>query len=487
VQNLPVPLDRRVWLECRALVGRGYAVSVICPKGPGDPSRATLDGVRLYKYRPAPEAAGLLGYLLEFVYAWVRTALLSIVVWRRGPFDVLQACNPPDTYWALARLWKLRGVRFVFDHHDLNPELYLSRFGQPTGAAGRLQLAGLRWLERMTFRTADQVISTNESYRRIAVERGGLDPADVTVVRSGPDTRAMRPVLPPEDAPRPRRHSLVYLGIMGPQDGVDTILDVMDELVHRRGRADVEATLMGFGDCLEQLRQRSRELGLEDVVTFTGRADRRMVAVHLSAAEIGLCPDLKTPLNDVSTMNKTMEYMAFALPSVCFDLTETRVSGGDSCLYVPSGDVAAFADAVERLLDDVELRVDLSLRARRRVVDSLDWRPQAEAYVSVHDRLTGHAGSGGTGEGAASPGTNELGLEYVDVGSEESLRRFVEGRDPFARRGRGRDGRGNHEDAGFGHRMRLPGGGARGGDGRDGAPGDRDRSRPGQGRGAVPR
>ena len=435
VQNLPVPLDRRVWLECRALTARGYDVSVICPKGPGDPGRETIDGVRIYKYRPAPEAAGLLGYLLEFVYSWVRTALLSRAVWRRGPFQILQACNPPDTYWLLARMWKPRGVRFVFDQHDLNPELYLSRFGRPTGLGGRLQLGGLRWLERMTYRTADHVIATNESYKRIAVERGGLDPADVTVVRSGPDTRTMRPVLADEGAARKQRHSLVYLGIMGPQDGVDTILEVMHELVHVRGRTDVEATLLGFGDCLKDLRRRSVELGLEDLVTFTGRADATMIAEHLSAAEIGLCPDLKTPLNDVSTMNKTMEYMAYALPSVSFDLVETRVSGQDSCLYVPSGDVAAFADAVERLLDDVELRVEMAVRARKRVCEVLDWRPQAEAYVGVHGRMAGRAENDLTLSADLSPaGADGLGHVYADLDTEESLRKFVADRDPSAGR-----------------------------------------------------
>ncbi len=201
VQNLPVPLDRRVWLECQALAPRGYQVSVICPKGPGDPAREVIDGVHLYKYRPPPEANGLAGYVLEFAYCWLRTAWLSRSVWRDHPFDVLQACNPPDTYWLLARWWRRRGVRFLFDHHDLNPELFLSRFGEPTGLRERAELWALRWLERRTFAAADKVTSTNESYRRVALERGGLDPADVTVVRSGPDTRRMRPVVPTPTVP----------------------------------------------------------------------------------------------------------------------------------------------------------------------------------------------------------------------------------------------------------------------------------------------
>lgn len=432
VQNLPVPLDRRVWLECQALVAANYRVSVICPKGPDDPPEQWLDGVRLYKYRPAPEARGLPGFLLEFSYSWLRTAWLSTVVWRRHPFTVIQACNPPDTYWLLAWLWRSRKVAFVFDQHDLNPELFLSRFGEPSSAKDRAELTGLRWLERMTYRVADRVIATNESYRRIAIERGDRAPDDVTVVRSGPDTRTMRPIYPvsPE---RPAKFCLVYLGIMGPQDGVDVIIDVMDDLVHRRGRDDVHATLLGFGDCLADLKRRTSELGLDDHITFTGRADRTMIAEHLSIADVGLSPDLKTPLNDVSTMNKTMEYMAYALPSVAFDLVETRVSGGDSVRYVPSGDRAAFADEVIKLLDDPDLRVELGLRARRRVSAELDWRPQSTAYVALYDRLLRRAErdlppapvEDDPERVRPDPTFDELGRRYVDLDDETELRRFI--------------------------------------------------------------
>lgn len=388
VQNLPVPLDRRVWLECQALRDNGYDVSVICPKGPGDPGRQRIDGIQIYKYRPAPEAQGLAGFALEFAYSWLRTAFLSLVVARRSPIAVIQACNPPDTYWLLALLWRPFGVRFVFDQHDLNPELFVSRFGEPRGSLQRAEYSALTWLERMTYLSSDRVISTNESYRAIAIGRGGRSPDRVVVVRSGPDTRAMRPIYPVE--PRPDRAiELAYLGIMGPQDGVDNVLHVVDELVHRRGRLNIHATLMGFGDSLEELRRLATQLGLDDYVTFTGRVDRQVIAEQLSRADIGLCPDLKTPLNDVSTMNKTMEYMAYALPSVSFDLVETRVSGGESVLYVESEDIAAFADAVEALIDDPALRVRLARLARDRVANSLDWRPQAEAYVRVYDGLLG--------------------------------------------------------------------------------------------------
>ncbi|WP_405218129.1 glycosyltransferase family 4 protein [Agrococcus sp. Ld7] len=425
VQNLPVPFDRRVWLECQALVVRGYRVSVICPRGPGDPSFRRLDGVEIHTYRPAPEADGLAGFAWEFAYSWLRTALLSLDVRRRRRFDVLQACNPPDTYWLLARLWRASGVAFVFDHHDLNPELFRSRFGEPASWDRRLEHRALLWLERRSFRAADHIISTNASYKAIAMSRGGRRDAEVTVVRSGPDTDAMRPIYP--DSPRPQNEiSLVYVGIMGPQDGVDQILLVMDELVHHRGRSEVTATLLGFGSCLDSLRARSHDLGLAAHVFFTGRVDRAQLAEHLSRADIGLCPDLKTPLNDVSTMNKTMEYMAYALPTVAFDLVETRVTGGDTVLYAPSGDIEAFSDLVEALIDDPMRRADLGLAARDRVRDVLDWRPQAEAYVGVFDGLTGHGRTGpAVPERSGTALVDAQGRRFVDLSDPEALRRFT--------------------------------------------------------------
>jgi len=280
----------------------------------------------------------------------------------------------------------------------------------------------------MTYRTASRVITTNESYKRTAIRRGGRRPAEVTVVRSGPDTRVMRPVYPADPGSK-KQFSLVYLGIMGPQDNVDLVLDVMEHLVHKRGREDVRATLLGFGDCLEDLRYRCTELDLDDCVTFTGRADRTMIADHLSVADVGLSPDLKTPLNDVSTMNKTMEYMAYALPSVSFDLVETQVSGTDSVIYVPSGDVEAFADAVERLLDDPALRLAMGKRARARVAQVLDWRPQAQAYIGVFDDLSGNGlredKTELLGDAKSGPGVDDRGRAFVDLTDVDEFERFI--------------------------------------------------------------
>jgi glycosyltransferase involved in cell wall biosynthesis len=389
VQNLPVPLDRRVWLECQALTAAGYEVSVICPKGPGDPKYQVVDGVHLYKYAPPRQADGFVGYAWEFLYCWLRTAAKTVAVRGRGSFQVLQACNPPDIYWSLALLWRLAGVRFVFDHHDLNPEVYRSRFGEPQGLAGKAQLKALYWLERRTFRTAARVISTNQSYQRIAWERGGVPKEHTTVVRSGPDTSVMRPGEPVPALRNGRRHLVVYLGIMGPQDGVDGVLRVADQVVHHHGRDDVQFALLGFGDCLEDLKRQCAELKLNDVVDFTGRVGPQEISRYLSTASAGLSPDPLSPLNDVSTMNKTMEYLAYALPVVAYRLTETVVSGGECVVYVEPGDESGFADALVKLLDDADLRVELGAKGRERAVRELDWRPQSQAYVSVFDGLFG--------------------------------------------------------------------------------------------------
>lgn len=417
VQNLPIQIDRRVLLELHELLDRGYRVSLICPKGAGDPSREDLDGARIYKYAPAPTAAGLSGYALEFAYSWLRTALLSVVVWfRGGRFHVIQACNPPDTYWLLALLWRPFGVKFVFDHHDLNPELFLSRFGPPRTISQRLQLVGLTWLERMTFRVADRVISTNDSYKAVAVRRGGREADEVAVVRSGPDTRTMRPIDP--ESPVPEGITmLAYLGIMGPQDGVELVLELVAELVQVRGRGDVRATLMGFGDCLVDLRAQCTRMGLDEYVEFTGQVNKREIAGHLSRAHVGICPDLRTPLNDLSTMNKSLEYMAYALTAVAFDLKETRVTGGDTLLYVPSGSVVAMADEVERLIADPDLRIRMSLLARERVVELFDWSMQSRIYGDVFDAVVDRPMSRRRGRPAE---TNP-----VDVDRDEWGRRHV--------------------------------------------------------------
>jgi glycosyltransferase involved in cell wall biosynthesis len=388
VQNLPVPFDRRVWLECRALVDAGYRVAVVCPKGPGDPRRAEIDGVLVYKYRPFTAQTGKVGFVGEYAYSFVMTALLAFVVRMRRRIDVIQTCNPPDIFFALALLLRLLGVRrFVFDQHDLCPELYQSRF--PNGS--KIPLRMLLWLERRTYRAAHHVISTNESYRRMAFARGGKRPDEVTIVRTGPDPTRLTRVEPAPALRRGRDHLVCYLGVMGPQDGVDLVVLAADFVVNGFGRTDIAFTLIGGGDCFDELQELTARLGLEEVVHFTGRIPDAEVAALLSTAAVGLSPDPKNPLNDVSTMNKTMEYMAYELPVVAFDLVETKVSAGEAAVYVPSPDVDGFAKAIIELVDDPERRRQMGSLGRRRVEEQLAWQHQRANYLSVYERLLGGA------------------------------------------------------------------------------------------------
>jgi glycosyltransferase involved in cell wall biosynthesis len=391
VQNLPVPFDRRVWLESKALVAAGYDVSVVCPKGRNDPSYEVIDSVRLYKYRPYAPGGSKVSFVAEYAYSFLGTAWKVLVARRRGRFAVMQACNPPDIFWPIALALRLADrTRFVFDHHDLCPELFQSRF--PDGP--RLPYRGLLALERRTHRTADHVIATNDSYREIAIRRGGKAPADVTVVRTGPDPDKLSRGPQNPELRRGRQFLAAYLGVMGPQDGVDIVVRAADIVVHELGRTDIAFTLIGKGDCFDELVALRDQLGLQGSVEFTGRAPDELVRNILSTADIGLSPDPRNALNDVSTMNKTMEYMSFELPVVAFDLHETRVSAGAAAVYVTSNNVRDYARAIVELMDDEATRAQLAKIGRARVEDELAWSHQEPAYVSVYDRLTGRAGAG---------------------------------------------------------------------------------------------
>jgi glycosyltransferase involved in cell wall biosynthesis len=385
VQNLPVPFDRRVWLECRALTSAGYRVAVVCPKGKGDPSYQVVDGVQLYKYRPYAPGGSKVSFIGEFVYSFLATAALTLRARLSGRFAVIQACNPPDIFWPIAMFFRgVEGTKFVFDHHDLSPELYESRF--PEGS--RLPYRGLRALERRTHRAADHVISTNDSYREIAVTRSGKAPDAVTVVRTGPDPDKLKRGPADPDQRRGRKHLAAYIGVMGPQDGVDIAVRAADVVVHELGRDDIAFTLIGSGDCFDELVALRDELGLAGHVEFTGRAPDELVTRILSTADVGLSPDPKNPLNDLSTMNKSMEYMAFELPVVAFDLRETRVSVADAGVYVTPNVVREYAQAIVELMDDEARRAELGKLGRERVEQELAWSHQQRAYLDVYQRLT---------------------------------------------------------------------------------------------------
>ena len=385
VQNLPVPFDRRVWLECQALISAGYEVAVVCPKGKGDPGFQVIDGVEIYKYRPYAPGGSKLGFVAEYAYSFTATAWQTLKARvRGGRFSVMQACNPPDIFWPIALFLRLERTKFVFDHHDLCPELFLSRFeGGP-----KLPYRGLLWLERRTHRTANHVISTNDSYRQIAIKRSGKAPEDVTVVRTGPDPERLKRGTAHPELKRGHRYLAAYIGVMGPQDGVDIVVRAANVIVNEFGRDDVAFTIIGSGDCYDELVALRDELKLNGHVEFTGRAPDELVSQIMSTADVGLSPDPKNPLNDVSTMNKTMEYMAFELPVVAFDLRETRVSAGEAAVYARPNDVHEYAKAIVDLLDDEAARAQLGKIGRARVENELAWKHQERAYLGVYQRVT---------------------------------------------------------------------------------------------------
>jgi glycosyltransferase involved in cell wall biosynthesis len=384
VQNLPVPFDRRVWLECQALAAAGHQVAVVCPKGEGDPGYQVVDNVELYKYRPYAPGGSKLSFVGEYIYSFLASARLTFRARRSGRFAVFQACNPPDIFWPIAMLLRaLDRTVFVFDHHDLCPELYESRF--PDGPS--LPHQALRALERRTHRTASHVIATNGSYRDIAIHRSGKAPADVTIVRTGPDPERLVRGEPKTELRRGHRYLAAYIGVMGPQDGVDIVVRAAQVIVHELHRDDIAFTLIGSGDCFDDLVALRDQLDLAGHVEFTGRAPDSLVAEIMSTADIGLSPDPKNPLNDVSTMNKTMEYMAYELPVVAFDLHETRVSAGDAAIYVTPNDVREYAQAIVTLMDNQPRRMQLGKIGRSRVEQELAWPHQKRAYLEVYRRL----------------------------------------------------------------------------------------------------
>ena len=388
VQNLSVPFDRRVWLECQSLVAAGFRVAVVCPKAPGDPTYSRLRGVDLFKYRQFAPGTSSVSFVLEYAYSFIMTLGLSLRANFRDPFDVVQSCNPPDLFWPIGLLFRvINGSSFVFDHHDLCPELFHSRF--PEG--NRFVYRALRFMERCMARTADHVIATNDSYRRIVLERDGVSPTSVTVVRTGPDLASLRRTTTQPSIQQTKPHVAAYLGVMGPQDGVHLVLEVANQIVHRLGRHDIGFTLIGSGDCYDELVAQSHRLDLTDYVTFTGRIPDADVAAILSTADVGISPDPKNPLNDISTMNKTMEYMAFELPVVAFDLGETRVSACDAAVYATPNDVEELATLLVDLIDDEPRRRSMGRAGRARIEQELAWEHQAPRYVGVYEKLVADA------------------------------------------------------------------------------------------------
>ena len=385
VENLPSPFDRRVWQEAKTLRDAGYVVSIICPTGKGCESKfEEIEGIAIWRYDLPVEGEGARGYAIEYSVALLRTFVLCWRVLLTRGFDVVHACNPPDLFFLIGRFFKLFGKKFVFDHHDINPELYEAKFGR-RDFFYRLLLK----LERWTFRTADVSIATNESYRRIATGRGGMVPDRVFVVRSGPSLERLK-IGPPDSRLKcGRRHLVGYVGVMGMQEGIDYLLRAIQHLVFGLGRTDIHFGLVGGGTSLEAMKALAAELGVAGFVTFTGRvADDEMLAM-LNTADICVNPDVANEMNDKSTMNKIMEYMALGKAIVQFDLAEGRFSALAASVYAWKNDPVDLAAKIVELIDDPARCAEMGKYGRRRVENELEWRHEAPKLLSAYDSLWG--------------------------------------------------------------------------------------------------
>ncbi|SPL94494.1 Glycosyltransferase [[Actinomadura] parvosata subsp. kistnae] len=380
VENLSVPLDRRVWQESTALRQAGWEVHVICPKGAKQDTEAevVIDGIHIHRYPLRAATGGPVGFVREYGSALWHTLRIAR---RLGRFDVVHGCNPPDLFFLVALAMRWRGTRFVFDQHDLVPELYLSRFGRGKDLLYRAVLLA----ERLTYRAAHVVIATNESYRTIALTRGGKRPDDVFVVRSAPVVERFHQVPADASVRRGKPYLLCYLGVMGPQDGVDYALRSLARLRGEHGRTDWHAVFVGGGDTFDAMVALAGELGLDDCVEFTGRIPDEDLMRYLSTADVCLSPDPLNPLNDVSTMNKVMEYMAMSRPIVSFELREARVSAGEAALYAPANDESEFAKLIARLLDDPDERRRMGEIGRERVAGPLSWEHSKTALLAAYE------------------------------------------------------------------------------------------------------
>jgi len=384
LENGSFPFDRRMRHLAEALWEDGYKVTVICPKGEDrdQSSFDVIDGVKVYRYPMLFHASQRLGYLLEYSWALFCLAALSLLVWIRDGVDIIHCANPPDIMFLIAWPFKLLGKKFVYDQHDLCPELYQSKFERQDRA-----YRTLLFLEKQSYAAADLVISTNQSYRDVARERGGITDKRSIIVRNGVDISRFHRKTPRPELKRQFAYMTVYLGIMGKQDGVDRVVQAAHHIVHTFGRKDVLFVLIGKGECWHELQRLSEELQVADVMQFLGFVADDLLIDYLSTADVCLAPDPPDRMNQLSTMTKIMEYMACQRPIVSFDLLETRRSAGDAALYVEKEDTNMFARAVLALLDDESRREKMGRIGLERSVRLVGLDRSRKALLEGYSRL----------------------------------------------------------------------------------------------------
>lgn len=379
VENLPVPFDRRVWQEANTLSENGAKVSIICPIMKGYTKKyEVLNDIEIYRHPLPFEASGALGYLLEYSTALFWETWLSLKIYAKKRFHVIHGCNPPDLIFIVAFFFKILGVKYVFDHHDINPELYIAKYNKK-GFFYKLMV----FFEKLTFKTANYSIATNESYKEIAIRRGGMDPKKVQVIRSGPKLDRLR-ILPTEEKYKKGRKFLIgYVGVIGEQEGVDLLLQSFKIIVSKRD--DVHLAIVGGGTHLEELKKMCTQLDLDDFVDFYGRVSDEILVGVLNTADVCVNPDKPTEMNNLSTMNKIMEYMALKKPIVQFDLKEGRFSAVEASLYAK--DIIDFSEKIEFLLDDEVLRFKMGNYGYDRVIKELSWDHESEKLVKFYERV----------------------------------------------------------------------------------------------------
>lgn len=381
VENLPVPFDRRVWQEANTLKDNGAKVSIICPKMKDYTAKyEVIDGIEIYRHSLPVEARGALGYLLEYSVALFWEFILSWKIFFKKRFQVIHGCNPPDLIFLVALCFKIFGVTYVFDHHDINPELYIAKFNKK-GFFYRMMVL----FERLTFATADFSIATNESYKEIAIRRGKMPEEKIQVIRSGPKLDRLK-LLPPDDKFRSGRKYLVgYVGVIGEQEGIDLLLDSVKIIISKRN--DIQFAIVGGGSDLEKMKELSEKSGLVKFVDFYGRVPDNLLVAILNTADVCVNPDKPTEMNNLSTMNKIMEYMALKKPVVQYDLKEGRFSAQEASLYAKCGDTNDFADKIIQLIDDPELRTKIGNYAYNRVLNELSWDFEKVKLLKFYNRI----------------------------------------------------------------------------------------------------
>ena len=384
VENLPVPFDTRVWQEATTLAANGYTVSVISPKGKGyTAEKEMIDGVHVYRHDLPAEGNGAIGYLREYSTALKEEIRLAKKVYKEVGFDVIHGCNPPDDIYLVAKHFKKYGVKYVFDHHDICPELFEAKFGHTSGPLYFSQI----FMERQTYKTCTFAFVTNESYRKIAIERGKMDPKKVIVLRSGPKLERMKIQPPVESIKRGKKYMVGYLGVIGQQEGIEYILEAAKYCKEDLKRNDIFWGIVGGGPHVAALKAQCTQMRLDDCVEFTGRVPDQQLLDYLNTADVCVNSDTYNSMNDKSTMNKILEYMALAKPIVQFELTEGHYSAQEASLYAEQNNAKDMADKIIYLLENPEVRKKMGEFGRNRVVNELSWEHTSKALLEGYEKF----------------------------------------------------------------------------------------------------